>query len=104
MRHHGFIVETFRQRAHHDGGPIAIIMRVAIDISGEAQGFQNSVGGGARQVNRGRERVDGGALQSIQFDQHLEPAIQGADRAGGLAAAVDGFRKWTDFRVHDRLP
>jgi hypothetical protein len=42
MRHHGFIVEPSDSARTMMVGR-TIIMRVAIDISREAQGFQNSV-------------------------------------------------------------
>ena len=51
MRNHGLIVKTVRQRAHHDGRPVAIIVRIAVDIAREAQRFQNAIGGGARQAD-----------------------------------------------------
>jgi hypothetical protein len=80
------IVESIRERAHHDGGPVAIIVRIAIHVTCETQGFQYAIGGGARQADGGGQRVDRGALQPIQFGENIEAAIERANRTRGFAA------------------
>jgi hypothetical protein len=112
MRNHGLIVKAFRQGAHHDGRSITVIVRVADDISRQAQGLQNPVGGRARQPDRDGQRVDGGPLQAIQFGQHVESAVQSPDRSGrftflpdGIGKRADfGIGKRADFRVHHCIP
>jgi len=84
MRHQGFIVKTVRQRPHHDGRPVAVIVRVAFDIAGETQCFQYSIGRGARQTYGGGEGIDGRQLEAVEFGQDLESAIQGTDRPGRI--------------------
>jgi hypothetical protein len=84
VRHHGLIVEAVGQRTHHDRGAVAVIVRVAFDVSRQAQRLQDAIRGRARQLHRIRQGIDGGAFEPIQGGEHVESPIQGPDGAGGV--------------------
>ena len=107
VRHQRFVIETVGECANHDGGPVTIVVRIALDITRQSKSFQNTVSRGPRKIDGTRQCVDGGAIEPIQFGENLQSAIQRAYRSRRFACAFLRYDvcEWVGSRanlcVHD---